>query len=727
MRPRFDVQKAALRDQQQSHRALVQKLTELLGLHREYKRLLDEGYGYALTKVFWIRNAEMLIWGVIEEMLAGVLTTGKRLTKFAWTEQAQFRQKLSSADFPWLPGLLLIIALPLAVYALRRWLRARVRSSLAQQRQRSELPRMGPGALIVLRSILWPAYLLLLVWLWGQLERPSADQALTAALTGGLQLAAFILWIALFGRGLLLQDGWGQRFWMLNPKLCRFLQKLILAGCVAALVFLAPRHVLLNAPGGPEVVAGSVALARLLFLGFQLMVLGLVGVAGWRGSPLMNQVLAGSRKHNGPLWRSWPFLHLALLLSLVAIMVLGVLGYKYASLYIFSRTFGSFLIILVIRLFLVLLVMRILQKLINFLFDRAARMQLLQGNTSMKQTHIRTLKIARLITNVLLAVAAVFVILELWGVPARWLFTSPLTLLILQRTVAITLIMGLALLFFRISKAVTTSLLRPRMRHGQTQEAGRKLRTLAPLVQASFNVLVIFSAGVIILQLLGLSLGPVLAGVGIFGLAIGFAAQSLIKDIINGIFILFQDALSVGDVVDVGGDTAGLVEKVSLKSVTLRDLRGSVHVVPNGTIERIKNMTKEFSHYLLDVGVAYREDVDTIIAILREIDEELRAEPEYGKDMLAPIEIMGLDRFEDSAVIVRARLKTRPIEQWRIGREFNRRLKKIFDARGIEIPFPHRTIYWGQPKQGAQPPIAMAMESQKESQPTTYTDKKLAG
>lgn len=727
MRPLFDAQKAALRAQQQGHRALVQNLTELLGLHREYQRLLDESYGYALTKLFWIRNAEVLNWDVIEEMLAGVVTTSKRLADFAQVEQAQLWKRLSSAEFPWLLGLFVIFALPLAIYALKRWLRAHVRSSLAEQRQRSELPRMGPGVLITLQSTLWPAYLFLLLWLWGQLERPDADQALAAALVSGLQLAVLILWIALLGRGILLQDGWGQRFWMLNPKLCRYFQNTIVVGCVAALVFLMPRHVLLSAPGEPADVADSLALARILFLGFQLMVLGLVGVVGWRGSPLMSQVLTNSRKHDGYLWRGWPFMYLMLLLSLLAIMMVGVLGYRYASLFIFSRIFGSFLIILIIRVFLVLLALRILQKLVNYLFDKAIRMQLLQRDASVNETLIRTLNISRLVTNILLAVAAVFIILELWGVPATWLFTSPLAVLIIERTIAIAFTIGLALLFFRLSKAVTTSLLQTRMRDGKTQQAGRKLRTLAPLVHASLNVIVIFAAVVIILQLLGFSLGPVLAGVGIFGLAIGFAAQSLIKDIINGIFILFQDALSVGDIVDLGGGTGGQVEKVSLKSVTIRDLGGNIHVVPNGTIERIKNMTKDFSRYVLDVGVAYREDVDTIIAILREIDEEMRAESEYGKDMLEPIEIMGLDRFEDSAVIVRARLKTRPIEQWRIGREFNRRLKKIFDERGIEIPFPHRTLYWGQPKQGAQPPISVAMESQMESKPTLYKHKELTG
>jgi small conductance mechanosensitive channel len=208
----------------------------------------------------------------------------------------------------------------------------------------------------------------------------------------------------------------------------------------------------------------------------------------------------------------------------------------------------------------------------------------------------------------------------------------------------------------------------------------------------------------VILQILGLEIGPILAGVGIFGLAVGFAAQSLIKDFINGLFILFEGSLSVGDIVQLRG-IGGQVEKFTLRAVTIRDLSGNVHVIPNSGIDMVTNMTKGYSRYLLDVGVAYGEDVDTVIAILCEIDEEMRRDPTYARDMLEPIEIMGLDRFDESAVIIRARLKTRPIEQWRIGREFNRRMKKVFDQRGIEIPFPHRTLYWGQSKQTEQTPL----------------------
>jgi small conductance mechanosensitive channel len=153
------------------------------------------------------------------------------------------------------------------------------------------------------------------------------------------------------------------------------------------------------------------------------------------------------------------------------------------------------------------------------------------------------------------------------------------------------------------------------------------------------------------------------------------------------------------------------VENVNLRTIWLRDLQGSVHVIPNSQVEMITNMTKEYSYYLLDVSVAYHEDTDAVAAALQEVDTDMRADPAFAADMLAPIEILGVERFTDSAVVVRARLKTKPIKQWNVGREFNRRMKKLFDARGIEIPFPQRTLHWGERKRGEVVPVPLQIRN----------------
>ena len=201
---------------------------------------------------------------------------------------------------------------------------------------------------------------------------------------------------------------------------------------------------------------------------------------------------------------------------------------------------------------------------------------------------------------------------------------------------------------------------------------------------------------------IGIDVTPILAGVGVIGLAIGFGAQTLVKDIITGVFILLENSLSVGDVVSVGG-SSGVVETISIRSIRLRDLRGNVHTIPYSEATTVTNMTKEYSYYLIEAGIAYRENYDTVVDIMRKVGEDLQRDPDIGSNILEPIEILGLDRFEDSAVIVRARLKTAPLKQWSVGREYNRRIKAAFDENGIEIPFPHTTIYFGEDKLGNAP------------------------
>jgi moderate conductance mechanosensitive channel len=187
-----------------------------------------------------------------------------------------------------------------------------------------------------------------------------------------------------------------------------------------------------------------------------------------------------------------------------------------------------------------------------------------------------------------------------------------------------------------------------------------------------------------------------------------------VRDVISGFFIIIENQIRVGDVVNINGK-GGVVELITLRIVRLRDLHGSVHYIPHGQITAVTNMTKDYGRYVFDVGIAYREDVDQVIEILKEIGDNLINDPEYRDVIVEPLEIMGLDRFDDSAVVIRARITTRPIQQWRVGREFNKRMKKVFDERGIEIPFPHRTIYMGVDKNNSAPPVHVKMEEKAKS------------
>lgn len=235
----------------------------------------------------------------------------------------------------------------------------------------------------------------------------------------------------------------------------------------------------------------------------------------------------------------------------------------------------------------------------------------------------------------------------------------------------------------------------------------KRADTLTHVIRDVARVVVLAVGGMMILSEVGVDLKPLLAAAGLGGLAIGFGGQSLVKDVISGFFILLEDSIRVGDVVEIAG-VGGLVEEVKLRTITLRDLSGNVHVVPNGVIDKVKNMTKLYSYYLMNVGVAYRENVDEVMAVLKDIASELQADPDFSADILEPMEMLGVDQFADSAVIIKCRIKTVPMKQWRVGREMNRRIKITFDAKGIEIPFPHQTIYWGEPKTGPPPPLYTA-------------------
>jgi Small-conductance mechanosensitive channel len=198
-----------------------------------------------------------------------------------------------------------------------------------------------------------------------------------------------------------------------------------------------------------------------------------------------------------------------------------------------------------------------------------------------------------------------------------------------------------------------------------------------------------------LLQQVGLDVAPILAGAGILGLAVGFGAQNLVRDLISGFFIILEDQIRLGDVAVING-TGGLVETITFRTISLRDFSGVVHIFPSGGINTLSNMSKEWSAFVLDMGVAYKEDTDRVVLVMREVGEDLRADSAFGPLMIEPIEVVGVENFADSAVMLRARIKTKPLEQWNIGREYRRRLKKAFDAQGIEIPFPHQTLYMGE-------------------------------
>jgi len=230
---------------------------------------------------------------------------------------------------------------------------------------------------------------------------------------------------------------------------------------------------------------------------------------------------------------------------------------------------------------------------------------------------------------------------------------------------------------------------------GDAGEAEKRITTLVGIIHGAARVVIWTMVVMIVLEKFGVDIGPILASAGIIGLAVGFGAQELVRDVISGFFILLEDQIRIGDVAIING-TGGLVEKIELRTITLRDFSGVVHIVQNGKISSLSNMTKDWSAMIFDIGVAYKEDVQAVMDIMQQVGDGLQQDPAYRNLILEPIEVFGLNEFADSALVIKARIKTRPSEQWTVGRAYRQRLKKAFDERGIEIPFPHTTVYWGE-------------------------------
>lgn len=280
-------------------------------------------------------------------------------------------------------------------------------------------------------------------------------------------------------------------------------------------------------------------------------------------------------------------------------------------------------------------------------------------------------------------------------IPLSWREWAPLA-----RSIAhVLVIVLLAMLMMSITERLIQRTRLYLKTRADTLEHAKRVDTLGRVFRYVSAVVVGLIATTLILSELGISIAPILGAAGVVGLAIGFGAQSLVKDFFSGFFILVENQIRLGDVVDIAGK-AGLVEEVTLRYVRLRDYDGNVHFVPNGEITIVSNFTLDYAQSVIDLRVAWREDVDEALSVMRAVAEALQADPAFSARFLAPVEMVGVERWEASAVILRCRFKVVPIEQWNVRREYLRRIKRAFDEAGIEVPYPHLTVYAGADKAG---------------------------
>ena len=312
---------------------------------------------------------------------------------------------------------------------------------------------------------------------------------------------------------------------------------------------------------------------------------------------------------------------------------------------------------------------------------------------------------ARLLLRSAIVVAAAIAIASAWNIGVwEWLRadTGRAFVGLLAR---LSLIVAVTVAAFELISLIANRISSAKNEQGQPAHSNRARTLTGILANVGYFVLGMIGLFTALSQL-GVETTPLLAGAGVVGLAIGFGSQALVKDLITGLFILLGDTIRIGDVIDTAGK-AGVVEGMSMRTITLRSYDGSVHTIPYGSVDVVTNMTKEFSYAVMDIEIAYKENTDDVVRVIREIDDRLRKEWPYRRLILEPIDIAGVDQFGNSAVAIRIRSKTRPGEHWGIRREFLRRIKLRFDELGIEIPYPHQTIYFGADKQGNAPPLVI--------------------
>jgi small conductance mechanosensitive channel len=287
---------------------------------------------------------------------------------------------------------------------------------------------------------------------------------------------------------------------------------------------------------------------------------------------------------------------------------------------------------------------------------------------------------------------ALLMVISVWGIdPWAWISSGAGA-----RLVRLALILVLATALVEVAGFVTRRFVEGFAARSGDGRRANQIRSLGPLLTGSIQGVLIVVGLLTFLSELGLQVGPLLASAGVVGLAVGFGAQTLVKDFLTGVFLIAEDAVSVGDNVRIG-DSSGTVEAMTLRTIRLRNMNGTLHIFPYSEAQVIHNRTKAFSSYLFDLQIAYDADIDEALAVMTRVGEEMRADATFGPMITKPFDILGVDKLADSGVVLKARVTTTPKDQWQVGREYNRRIKLAFDAAGIDIPFP--TVQMVAPKQ----------------------------
>jgi small conductance mechanosensitive channel len=380
------------------------------------------------------------------------------------------------------------------------------------------------------------------------------------------------------------------------------------------------------------------------------------------------------RAHVAEVW------HVAALLYIVGVYVIWALGIADGFAYLMRASAITLLVIAAVAAGEVW-VPRLFNRLSGIDEALAARYPFVAARAN------RYIPVLRRILVIAARLTAFLIILAAWQIDVGGILFSDTGRDILSRLADIAIVVVLSLVVWEVAGGLITAHLNRRDPSGLAVIRSARIRTLLPLIRNALLIVISVMAALIILSEIGVDIAPLLAGAGVVGLAIGFGAQSLVKDVITGAFFMIEGTMNIGDVAIING-TGGLVEGMTVRSIRLRDYNGSVHTINFGSVGTVTNMTRDFSYFVFDTKIALRYDVDDVVEALRQTGEEMRADEKFKRDILEPLEIAGVETFGDTTFIVRSRIKTRPIRQWDVGREFQRRLKRNLQGRDIEMATP---------------------------------------
>jgi potassium efflux system protein len=687
----LDEQKAALREYKQSLDALVQAQTKLLTLRRDYKRILEESDRFVLAKLFWLRDGQTIGVRTLQDAVVGVRITAHRVQASVRATLVLMPLGQAGAVRFWVLVALAGVGLPWVAL----WGSARLRSWIASFLAADSTERFGTrsavAALIVIQTAIWPAYLMLVAWAWSRIitaEHQAFDQELF--LLVGVQGGALVLWGWLLARALLRPQGWMQRYWGLSPEVGKALQQTVTIGCLATVVFLVPRYILLHAPGGPEAVAGSLALARLCFTAFQVVLLGLVLVIGRRGSRLMTAVLDRSREAHGVVWHYWPLVYLLILTGISTALGLDLLGYNYASQALWRRSGEALLIILALAW-----IDHALNTVINRLLTRQQPGP--DGLLAPPAPSVWTLLPKfRPFMRVALVLLALVVLEHVYGISAGLLSVlddvhvfqigqtkeGEILWLTLKDIVAALLILMGTGLFVRYLPSLCEAALFPRVRwDGGVRYAfltlGRYVCIFLGLWWSLSTVHMNWS-----------SIQWIVAAVSV---GVGFGLQEIVSNFVSGLILLLERPIRVDDIVTVGEQT-GIVKRITIRATAIQSGDNQTVIIPNKEFiaRMVTNWTLGDTHVrlALSVGVAYGSNLDLVQRLLTEIVNS------HPRVLTTPPPAILLRAFGDHALQWEIScFVPRPQDRVATAHDLLLQIDQVFRQHAIAIPFPQQDVH----------------------------------